>query len=139
MSQDQPYDIYKAAGVIVRDRKLLLCREVDEDIFIAPGGRLDGSETSRQAAMRELQEELGIRVADTDLEEFGTFYATAATMAGKTLRMDAYLVRTDADIQPFGEIEEIAWVNTQTAPGMKIGSIFEHDVLPKLKALDLID
>ncbi|MDQ5886114.1 MAG: hypothetical protein QG628_511, partial [Patescibacteria group bacterium] len=39
---------------------------------------------------------------------------------------------------PSNEVEEIMWVNTQIT-GIQIGSIFKHDVMPKLKELDLID
>jgi hypothetical protein len=36
------------------------------------------------------------------------------------------------------EVEEIRWVTSEPQVGIKIGSIFEHEVIPRLKAANLI-
>lgn len=139
MSTDDTYDIHKAAGIIIRDRKLLLCRDADEDIFVAPGGKPEGNETIVQALIREIKEEVDLDIAETDLKPFETFYAMAATHANKRLRMDTFFIATSSDPKPSGEIAELFWVNSLNQHDKKIGSIFHHDVLPKLKALGLVD
>src|SRR6266550_572038 len=71
-------DIYKAAGIILRDRKMLVERSVGKPAFIAPGGRLQDGESAEQALIRELKEEFDITVQPEDLQPFGNFSATAA-------------------------------------------------------------
>lgn len=135
------YDIHKAAGIIVRDRRLLVERSKGKDVFVAPGGKLEPGETSRQCLIRELREEFRLLLNDDDLEEFGTFYAEAAGShnVGKMLRMDVFMVRTDAEIIPDSEVEEVLWLTSSISPDIAVGSIFAHDVLPRLKAWGLVD
>ena len=54
--------------------------------------------------------------------------------------MDVFLVKKwDGEIKSASEIEEVMWINSSLPAGIKLGSIFQHDVLPKLKTLGLID
>lgn len=131
-------DIHKAGGILIRDRQFLVTRSFGKDVFVAPGGKLDPGESSEQALVRELDEEVGIAIREDQLEVFGTFYAQAAGKEDLSIRMDVFYVDTDADPVPSSEIEEIRWINTQTT-GLQLGSIFEHDVMPVLKQRDLID
>lgn len=133
-------DIYKAAGIIIQDRKLLLTRTGGMDFFIAPGGKIEPGETAKQALVRELQEELGIVVDEADLEPFGEYTAEAASNKGKTVHMQAFSVKKyTSTITASAEIEELQWL-TSTAPvGIQVGSIFGDKVLPKLKEQGLVD
>ena len=40
---------------------------------------------------------------------------------------------------PHSEVEKIAWITSDIPEGMKVGSIFLHDVIPRLIAAELID
>jgi mutator protein MutT len=132
-------DIHKAGGVIVRDRKLLLTRSRGKNFFVAPGGKLENGETSEQALIRELSEELQINVREEDLTEFGTFHAVAAGSDDRVLQMDVFVVNEwQGEITPSSEIEEIRWVSSATND-IEIGSIFRLDVRPKLVEAGLID
>ncbi|MDN5274467.1 MAG: hypothetical protein JWP06_368 [Candidatus Saccharibacteria bacterium] len=132
-------DIHKAGGVIIRNRHFLVTRSKGSDIFIAPGGKLENDETPMQALMREILEEIDVETNVGMLDYLGTFFADAAGKIGVHLRMDVYLINDlTSEPTPSSEIEEIRWINTQTT-GIKLGSIFEHDVMPLLKANDLID
>ncbi len=134
------FDIHKAGAIIVRDRKLLLTRAKGKEFFIAPGGKLEKNETPIQCLKRELMEEIDISFEDSDIEEFGTFYAPAVYDKTKNLRMDVFLVKNwQGEIEPSNEVEEIIWINSKISPNIKIGSIFEHEVVPRLKSLDMID
>jgi 8-oxo-dGTP diphosphatase len=137
---ERTIDIHKAAGVLLRDRKFLITRTHGKDFFIAPGGKVEVGETVTEALRRELQEELGISVAENDLKEFGVFYAPAAGSEDKFLQMDVFLVeKWEGEIAPASEVEEMMWIGSIVPEGIKLGSIFQHDVLPKLKEKNLID
>lgn len=133
-------DIYKAAGIIIRDRKLLVERSIGKEFFIAPGGQIEDGETATQALVRELKEEFDIDTQESDFELFGTFYAAAAGQEDRRLKMDVYVVCTFAgEPTPSSEVEEIAWVTSTNDQHLKLGSIFEHEVIPRLKEQNLID
>ena len=135
------YDIHKAAGIIIKDRRLLVERSKGKDVFVAPGGKLELGETSTQAVIRELKEEFQLDISENDLEEFGTFYAEAAGShnTGKKLRMDVFIVKGASEIVPDSEVEEIRWISSEIPADIEVGSIFAHDVLPQLKDRDLVD
>lgn len=137
------YDIHKAAGIIIVERKLLVTRAEGKDTFISPGGRVEKNEKPLNTVIRELEEEVSITTTPHDLVKFGIFYAEAADDPGSWLRMDAFLVKkwTGKIVPNNGEevIEEILWLNSKVPEEIKVGSIFEHQVIPQLNNLGLID
>ncbi len=134
------YDIYKVGGVILKDKKLLVARSKGKDFFVAPGGKIEDEESSRQALVRELQEEVRITIQEEKLSLFGEFYANAAGEESLKIRMDVFLVdEWTGDIQPDNEIEEIMWIDSRNMNSVSIGSIFEHEVMPRLKSQGLIN
>jgi 8-oxo-dGTP diphosphatase len=133
-------DIYKAAGIIIEDRKLLFTRAKDMDFFIDPGGKIEEGETAKQALVRELKEELCIDVDEADLEPFGEFVAEAANNKGKTVNMQAFIVKKwKGAIQPSAEIEELRWLTSNLPADIQVGSVFGGKVLPKLHEQGLVD
>ena len=137
---EQQYDIYKASGIIVEDRKVLATRSKGRSMYIQPGGKLEAGETETEAVIRELREEMGIEVTEGDLEKIDDFYAEAAGQAGKRLKLAAYLVkRYDGEPSPQSEVEEIRGFNSEVPEGTELASILEHDIIPELKARDMID
>jgi 8-oxo-dGTP diphosphatase len=63
------------------DKILLLKRNPDKPLGTAwgtPGGRMEESETPRQAVIREVSEEVGITLLDSELEELPEIYVRAA-------------------------------------------------------------
>ncbi|MBP6888590.1 MAG: NUDIX domain-containing protein [Candidatus Pacebacteria bacterium] len=137
---ERKIDIHKAAGILIEDRKFLIARTLGKSFFIAPGGKLEKNETAEGALVRELKEELNIDVGVCDLAPFGTFFASAAGNEDSYLQMDVFMVKDwSGEIIPASEVEEVKWINSQLPSGTELGSIFYHDVLPKLKEMGLID
>lgn len=133
-------DIHKSAGVLIRDRKFLVVRSYGKSFFVSPGGKLEEGEDAETALVRELQEELSIRVEKTDLDFLGTFYARATGQEHRRIQIDVFLVKHwEGEPVPANEIEELSWINSQVLPDFKLGSIFHYHVLPKLKEGGLID
>lgn len=136
------YDIYKSAGLIIVGRKLLLSRNRGKDIFIAPGGKIEPGETPEAALIRELQEEQGIVVKEEDLELLDVYHAIAAGFETEqlTLEMPVYFVHTYVgEPTAQAEIAENIWFDSSQLGKVKQGSIFEHEVIPRLLELNLID
>lgn len=131
-------DIYKAAGIIIKDRKLLMTKKGDR--FISPGGKIEKGETAKQALVRELLEEVSLTVSETDLEDFGTFEAIADDTSGCKIRMEVFVVKDwNGEVSPASEILEFCWVNSTNQNQYKLGSIFEHNVMPLLVEKKLIN
>lgn len=140
-------DIYKAAGVIIVDRRVLTTRSKGKTVYVNPGGKLewladqDRLETELEALARELREELGITVVEENVEKIDDFYAEhAAGQTGKTLKMATFLVKQfSGEISPQNEIEEIRLIGSTIPDGMEVGSILTEQIIPWLKNADLID
>lgn len=133
-------DIYKASGIIIIDRKVLVERSIGKEYFIHPGGKIEPGETPKQAVIRELKEEFQIDVREEDLEEFDRNSAPAANSPEVNVHMDVFLVKKwHGEIKPDNEVEEIRWLDSDVPKDIKIGSIMEHETIPKLKTANLID
>jgi len=133
-------DIHKASGIIIVDRKVLVGRSKGKEYFIHPGGKIEAGETPKQAAVRELKEEFQIDVDEADLQPFDTNSAPAAGSPEVIVHMEVFLVKKwRGAITPDHEIEEMRWLTSNIPDDIQIGSIMEHETIPKLKAENLID
>ena len=58
------FDICRHAcrGIVIRDGRILLSYESNEDKYIIPGGGVEGDESFAECCVREILEETGIRV-----------------------------------------------------------------------------
>lgn len=131
--------IIKAAAIIIKDKKLLVEKSYGKEFYIAPGGKPEANETMPQALIRELSEELGIDVLEEDLDLFATHEADAANHPGQMVIMTTYVVtKYSGEIKPSHEVESLAWVDTNDLKSTPIGSIFAHDIMPKLKEMGKI-
>jgi len=131
-------DIYKAGGILIKDRKVLVERSRGKITFMTPGGKVEPGETSTQALIRELMEEFQIKVVESDIEKFGTFSAPASGQEHRRIIMDVFLLRRwEGEPRADNEVDEVRWINSQTV--IEVGSIFEHEILPRLKAQNLIN
>jgi mutator protein MutT len=136
----QNIDIHKTAGILIKDKKLLVEKSTNKEFYIAPGGSIEPGETPKQALVRELKEEFTIDTKEEDFTEFGVFTAEAAGQPGRIVEMTVFIVNKWEGIPtPDNEVEHILWISTDIPPTIKVGSIFEHEVIPRLKKQGLID
>jgi mutator protein MutT/HAD superfamily hydrolase (TIGR01509 family) len=132
--------IFKASGIIIRDRKVLVEKSFGKEYFIHPGGKLEVGERPKQALVRELKEEFQITVAEQDLIPFDKNSAPAANNPESTVHMEVFLVsKWEGELTPAREVEQIRWLTSDVPPGLKVGSIMKTQTIPKLKAEGLID
>lgn len=133
-------DIHKVAGILLQNRTFLVTRSKRKNFFISPGGKAESGESLFQTLKRELKEEVDVEVDESDVQPFGTFYAQAQGQEDKYIQMDVFLVsKWSGDITPTSEVEEVKWIDSHSAHSIELGSIFKHDVLPKLLEMKLID
>src|SRR5690242_9439102 len=107
---DKTY-IDKLAYIYLKDGKVLSSRSRNKDTWYIPGGKRDGNETDQEALIREVEEELAVKLHPETITYFGTFEAQAhGKPEGTVVRMTCYEGKFDGEMQPSAEVEEIAFV-----------------------------
>ena len=126
--------IHKAAGLLLAERRLLVVRARATDVFVPPGGKIEPGESAEEALIRELAEELGIAVEAAALTPFGNFRGEAASAAGSPLEMRVFTVGAwTGTVAPAAEVEEIRWLDAAGAAQLRLGSLLEREILPRLR------
>jgi mutator protein MutT len=99
-----------AAGIVLRDGLVLACQRLSTGRFPFkwefPGGKIEPGETSWEALVRELDEELGIRA-----EVEGEFHRQQWTYPTGTFDVTYMIVRTFAGEPENRAFEQILWVS----------------------------
>ena len=132
--------MHKAAGIIIKNKSLLMLRTKGKNMFFAPGGKLDPNETSQEALIRELKEEIKIEIDSKDVSFFNDYIAPAAGNEKVQLKMSVFMIHDySGEISPSSEIDEIAWVNSTNIGEYELSSIFKESVFPALKELGEVD
>ncbi len=117
------------AGLLVRGKKVLLCRRSltrawYPGVWDLPGGHREAGETAADALVRELQEELGIRVSDLPGEPLEHVETDEFTM-------QVWLITdwrgTPTNLAPH-EHAELAWFSPERTSDLRLAS----DIYPPL-------
>jgi 8-oxo-dGTP diphosphatase len=115
---------------LVKDNQLLLSRRQNtgwsDGLLCAPGGHTEPGETPRQAAVRELKEELALELTVDDLE-----FLCVAARQGDDRQYVAYeFVIRNQTLQPKNNeprlCSELVWVDLNNLPG---------DIIPDFKTI----
>ena len=128
----------KVAGIIIKDKKILMCRKYDEPHFIMPGGKIKDGEIEEDTLKRELKEELNVELKSS--KYFKTWEAPHFKEKNKIVKMATYFVEIEGKPKASKEINEIAWIDSNYKnKGIKIASIDEDYLIPELKKIGLIN
>jgi 8-oxo-dGTP diphosphatase len=102
-----PDEIRAAGGVVVRDGHIAIVHRPHYDDWSLPKGKLDPGETFEDAALREIEEEAGLRCR---LEE--ELEATHYEVSGrpKVVRWWRMTVLEDLGADPDDEVDRVRWV-----------------------------
>jgi 8-oxo-dGTP diphosphatase len=105
-------EIRAAGGVVVHEGRIAVVHRPRYDDWSLPKGKLDPGETWEQAALREIQEECGLRCRLEDELE-----AVHYTVRGrpKTVRWWRMSVLEDLGVDPDDEVDELRWVTPAEA------------------------
>ncbi|HWB21898.1 MAG TPA: NUDIX hydrolase [Gaiellaceae bacterium] len=103
-----------AGGVVLRDGKVLLVHRPEYDDWTIPKGKLDPGETWEEAAVRELEEETGLR-CELGAEVGRTRYIDHR---GRDKEVRYYLMTSDDEPVAQNEIDEVRWVALEDVAGV---------------------
>lgn len=115
-------------------RRLLTVRKRDTTAFMLPGGKLDCEETAIAAAVRELNEELGLVLPESALEPFGEWTVPAANEPGAHVHATVFQASLPGAPAPAAEIAEVRWVPVTTPELADLAPLLRSRVLPALAA-----
>lgn len=129
--------IDKLAWLHIVDRKILSTRSRGKDTFYFPGGKREIGETDHEALLREIREELTVRLLPETLQYVETFEAQAHGRTGDvTVRMTCYAGHYEGTLQAAAEIEELQWF---VHADWERSSAVDKLIFDWLKERDLID
>jgi len=102
------------AAAIVRDEagRFLLVRKRGSEIFFQPGGKIDAGEAPEIALIREIEEELGICIDESQLSYAAKMSAPAANELDSTVEAELFHLTLKEGQVPAAssEIEELIWL-----------------------------
>ncbi|MCT2042584.1 NUDIX domain-containing protein [Pseudoclavibacter alba] len=129
------------SAVVLRDEddRILTVRKRGTDRFMLPGGKPEAGESPVETAVREVAEELNVRLTEDALDLLGVVRAAAANEAGFEVEGTTFVAPAPvvaSKIAPAAEIEEIRWLNADadTLPS-DLAPMLEEQVLPLLLSL----
>lgn len=97
------------------DKEILTVRKRGTTGFMLPGGKPNPGETFEDAAVREVYEELGLKIPLEGLQELGVFTTAALNEPGMQVEAHVYLApvidTSWRKVHPLAEIEQIRWVH----------------------------
>lgn len=128
--------IDKLAYILIRDGKVLTTLSKGKDTWYIPGGKRESDETDQEALIREVKEELTVKLKPETIRHYGTFEAQAHGKAeGTIVRMTCYEADYEGELVASSEIEDLAFVgyDWKDKSSLVDGLIFDD-----LKAKNLI-
>lgn len=127
--------VIEVATVIVRRAggEILTVRKCGTTRFMLPGGKPEAGETPARTAVRECEEEVGLRIDPHDLRPLGTFTAAAANEPDREVRGTAFVYASDESVTTQGEIVELRWLDPEAPLPTDLAPLLEHQILPALR------
>ncbi|MFV3334544.1 NUDIX hydrolase [Pseudomonas sp. NY15437] len=123
-----------AACLLDEAGRLLLVRKRGTQAFMLPGGKHEPGETSVQALLRELGEELDLHLASSALTPLGHFQAKAANEPDMRVEAHVFIAALPHAVQPAAELEELAWLDPAGVYPHHLAPLLREQVLPALLA-----
>jgi len=119
--------------LVIKDDKVLLVREKDDDWWSFPGGGVDYGETIPEALIREAVEELGAEPEHIVVEDAPAFISIGAVANGVP-RCNLFYRATvpEEEIKPTADVIKQAWYSIDEFSNLKMGPMAD-DVIVKLR------
>lgn len=135
MAPEAPTTFVTAAFCIVDGGRLLTVRKAGASRFQLPGGKLDVGETSREAAVREAMEEVGVDLADATGPRLGKFHDVAANEPDSFVSVTAFVtdLPSGAMPEPRAEIAEQRWLALDGDLPDDLAPVLRNHIVPALR------
>ncbi len=126
----------RTVAAVIEDAagRVLLVRKQGSAILIQPGGKPEPGEAPQDTLMRELAEELGVRLAPESMVFLGQFEDVAVHEPGRWVRSQAYICRVLGTPAACAEIAELAWVDPADLGSLRVAPLSATKILPALLA-----
>lgn len=125
-----PTIIDKVAWIRVENGKVLSARSRGKSIYYFPGGKREAGESDVETLVREIEEELTVRIKPETARPFGIFEAEAdGKAAGVRVRMVCYTADYEGELMPAAEIEELAWLDESDRDRVSAASKLVFDAI----------
>lgn len=131
--------IYTAGLITLKNNKLLLAYSNNKQAWYLPGGKLDEGESSKEALIREIKEELNVNL-DPDKLQF--IYHISAQAYGqnppKIMEQDCFIYPLTETITPSNEIGEVRYFDLESYKKEAVQVPGALTAFAKLKELNLL-
>ena len=105
-------EVDKIAFIEIKNGRILSTKSKGKSKYYIPGGKRELGETDEQTLVREILEELDVRIKNDTIKYVGTFKAQSdGAKEGVLVKMTCYNAKYDGILKPKNEIEEIKWLN----------------------------
>ena len=130
-------EIDKLAWLYIRDGKLLSARSKNKELFYIPGGKREVGESDEEALVREIQEEISVRLLPSSIKFAETFKAKADGKSDDTIvKLTCYFADFEGELSPDAEIEEIDFIGYENKHLCSLASIQAMDWLKNQKLIN---
>lgn len=105
---------FTVAAVVLRDAhgRVLVVRKHGTEAFMLPGGKIEPGEPSWRTAVREIAEEVRLKLTREHLRFLGAFRSDAANEPGHYVQADVFeCTHPVAGATPDAEIAELRWLD----------------------------
>ncbi|MGO1768965.1 MAG: NUDIX hydrolase [Microbacterium sp.] len=129
--------VIHVSAVVLRHREsghVLAVRKRGTRMFMQPGGKPEPGETAREAAVREIAEELTVALDPERMTLLGVFDAPAANENGYDVRGTVFVHPPVEVTRPAAEIEELRWVDIDAPLADDLAPLMVDQIIPALRA-----
>jgi 8-oxo-dGTP diphosphatase len=125
-------DIHVSAAVIVdAEGRVLVVRKEGTTRFMQPGGKPEPGESAAQTLIRELHEELGLTLDESDLQPLGTFVSAAANEPGHRVVAAAFAASVEPEaVTVQAELAELRWITPADVSTLPLAPLSVEHLLP---------
>lgn len=102
-------EILKIGLAVIDGDRLLLVKKRNSEFYILPGGKPEQGESDIETLSREIDEELGCRIASDRLLFLGTFSDEVAGMPDARVTIRLYAGTLIGTPSPRSEIDSLVW------------------------------
>lgn len=128
---EKTHNLLKIAAAVVSDPsgRLLLVRKQGTRFFMQPGGKIEPAEEAIAALCRELEEEVGLRIASDQLLPLGMQRALAANELDTVIEAQLFSLVIDQPVHAGAEIAEAVWVTREEALKLPLAPLTKQHVV----------